>query len=84
VVEQPSIEWPHAWRSLDCDRAAKRGDSFSIFLDGRLEPQLIAFLATQREKRAVEIGGRKMHASYRRTLPVSLLGESHFRVNREL
>jgi len=66
---QPSIDWPHDWPSLESDQAFKRGDSFSIFLDGRLQPQLVAFLATRSEKGAVKIGGKKMAASYRYTFP---------------
>lgn len=66
---QPSIKWPRDWPSLDSDRAVKRGEAYSIFLDGRLQPQLTAFLATRSEKGAVEISGKKMAADYRYTFP---------------
>lgn len=66
---EASIQWPRDWPSLNSDRAIKRGDSYSIFLDGSLLPKLREFLATQKEKGAVEIEGRKMAASYRFTFP---------------
>ena len=66
---QPSIKWPRDWPSLDSDRTVKRGDKYSIFLDGRLQPQIAAFLATRSEKGAVEISGKKMAADYRYTFP---------------
>jgi hypothetical protein len=65
-----SIQWPKDWPALKSDRAIKRGDSYSIFLDGSLLPKLREFLATQaKEKGAVEIDGKKMAASYRFTFP---------------
>jgi hypothetical protein len=66
---QPSIKWPRDWPSLHSDRAVKHGESYSLFLDGRLQPQLVAFLATRSEKGAVEISGKKMAADYRYTFP---------------
>jgi hypothetical protein len=66
---QPSIKWPRDWPSLDSDRTVKRGEAYSIFLDGRLQPQLAAFLATRSEKGAVEVSGKKMAADYRYTFP---------------
>lgn len=65
----PSIQWPAAWPSLTSDRAMKRGDSYSIFLDGSLLPKLRKFLSTKKPKGAVEIGGKKMAVSYRFTFP---------------
>src|SRR5262245_20654452 len=64
-----SIRWPQDWPALNSDRAIKRGDSYSIFLDGSLLPKLREFLATQKPKGAVEIEGKKMAASYRFTFP---------------
>lgn len=64
-----SIQWPKDWPSLDSDRAIKRGDSYSIFLDGALLPQLRDFLGRRNEKGAVEIEGKKMSVSYRFTFP---------------
>jgi len=66
---EASIQWPQDWPSLNSDRAIKRGDSYSIFLDGALLPKLREFLASQKEKGAVEIEGKKMAASYRFTFP---------------
>ena len=66
---EASIQWPKEWPSLNSDRAIKRGHSYSIFLDGSLLPKLREFLATQKEKGAVEIEGKKMAASYRFTFP---------------
>jgi len=66
---EASIHWPDAWPSLNSDRAKKGGDTFSIFLDGSMLPKVREFLATQNEKGAVEIGGKKMAASYRYTFP---------------
>ncbi len=66
---QPSITWPHDWPSLDSARAVKRSESYSIFIDGSLAPQLVAFLATRREKGTVKISGRKMAADFRYTYP---------------
>jgi hypothetical protein len=66
---EPSIQWPKDWPTLKSDRTIKRGDSYSIFLDGSLLAKLREFLATQKEKGAVEIEGKKMAASYRFTFP---------------
>jgi hypothetical protein len=66
---QPSIKWPRDWPSLDSERAVKRGKAYSIFLDGRLQPQLAAFLATRSKKGAVEVSGKKMAVAYRYTFP---------------
>jgi hypothetical protein len=64
-----SIAWPKDWPSLDSDRSRKRGDSYSIFLDGSLLPDLRSFLHTRKEKGAVEIGGRKWAVSFRQVFP---------------
>jgi hypothetical protein len=47
----------------------KRGDSYSVFLDGSLLADLKSFLATRNQKGAVVIAGRKMAVSYRYTFP---------------
>ena len=71
-----SIQWPKEWPTLNSDRMRKRGsDLYSIFLDGHLLPDLRKFLATRKEKGAVEIAGRKMAVSYRFTF----LGERVWR-----
>lgn len=65
----PSIRWPDDWPALDSDRAAKRGDSWSIFLDASELPRLRELLATRPERGALEIGGRKMAVSFRYAFP---------------
>jgi hypothetical protein len=66
---EESIHWPKEWPSLDSARAIKRGDSYSIFLDANLLPQLRDFLATEKDKGAVEVGGKKLAAAYRFAFP---------------
>lgn len=66
---QASIEWPNSWPGLNSDRAIRRGDAYSIFLDGKDLPDLQKFLATQREKGAVLLGGKKWAVAYRFTFP---------------
>jgi hypothetical protein len=63
------ITWPNDWPGLDSKRSLKRGDSYSIFLDGGLLPELQKFLRTRREKGAVEIGGKKWAVSFRAVFP---------------
>ena len=64
-----SIVWPKDWPGLNSGRSFKRGDSYSIFLDGSLLPDLQKFLQTRKEKGAIEIGGKKWAVSYRYTFP---------------
>ena len=64
---QPSVAWPKEWPDLNSPRAMQRGDAYSVFLDGRELPRLKAFLATQKEKGAVELGGKKWAIAYRYT-----------------
>jgi hypothetical protein len=66
---EASIQWPKDWPSLNSARALKRGDSYSIFMNGSMLSQLRKFLATQKEKGAVEIEGKKMAVEYRFTFP---------------
>jgi len=63
------IYWPKSWPNLTSKRAIKRGDMWSIFLDGSYLPELKAFLKTRREKGAVVVVGKKWVASYRFTFP---------------
>ena len=65
----PSIQWPKPWPALNSYRAMKRGNSYSIFLDGSILPKLRKFLATQKKRGAIQIDGKKMAASYRSTFP---------------
>jgi hypothetical protein len=64
-----SIIWPKDWPGIGSQRSMKRGDSYSIFLDGGLLPELRKFLKTCKEKGAVEIGGKKWAAAYRPVFP---------------
>ena len=64
-----SIVWPKDWPGLDSKRSFKRGDSYSIFLDGSVLPELQTFLRTRKEKGAVEIGGKKWAVSFRSVFP---------------
>ena len=66
---EASIQWPKDWPSLNSDRAFKRGDSYSIFLDGSLIPKLREFLATRKQKGAVKIDGKKLAVSTRFVFP---------------
>ena len=64
-----SVAWPKEWPGLNSDRAVKRGDAYSIFLDGSQLAKLNDFLASQKEKGAVELAGKKWAISYRFTFP---------------
>lgn len=64
-----SVQWPKAWPGLSSPRALKRGDSYSIFLNGRDIPALITFVASVKERGAVELGGKKWSIAYRYTFP---------------
>jgi hypothetical protein len=84
-----SIHWPNDWPSLDSDRAIKRANIYSVYLDGAMLSALRAFLATRNEKGAVEISGKKMAASYRFAFPgeriwrKALAPTAHERLDRE-
>ena len=64
-----SIQWPKSWPGLGSERSFKRDESYSIFLDGNLLPELQRFLKTRNEKGAVEIAGKKWAVSYRPVFP---------------
>jgi len=64
-----SIQWPANWPKLDSERAFKRGDQYSVFLDGSLLPEIRGFLAKRKEKGTIEAGGGKWAMSYRFTFP---------------
>jgi len=66
---EASIVWPKDWPGLDSKRSFKRGDSYSIFFDGSVLPELQKFLRTRKEKGAVEIGGKKWAVSIRSVFP---------------
>ncbi len=64
-----SIHWPKDWPSLSSDRALKRGDSYSIFLDSSELPRLKELLASRKERGALELDGKKWAVSYRFVFP---------------
>jgi len=64
-----SIVWPGKWPNLDSPRTRKRGDSYSIYLDGTELQSLKEFVATRKEKGAVELSGKKFSIAYRYALP---------------
>jgi hypothetical protein len=66
---EASIHWPNDWPSLNSSRSIKRGDMYSIYLDGSLLPKLREFLSARSERGAVEIEGQKMAVSYRFAFP---------------
>ena len=66
---EESIHWLKDWPGLDSPNTIKRGDSYSIFLPGSELAKLRDFLKTQKEKGAVEIGGKKWSLSFRFTFP---------------
>jgi hypothetical protein len=68
-ASEASLVWPDEWPSLDSDRAVKRGNSYSLFLDGSMLPQIRDFLETRNDRGAVEIDGKWMSVEYRLTFP---------------
>ena len=78
----PSIHWPADWPGLESDRAFKRGGSYSIFIDGEKLPKLTDFLASRKQKGAVEIGGKKWGASYRHMFSNEPVWRQAFRDSR--
>ena len=66
---QASLAWPKKWPGLTSERALKRGDAWSIFLDGTQLAELHVFLRERQEKGAVELGGKKWAADFRYTFP---------------
>jgi hypothetical protein len=66
---EQSIVWPKKWPDLKSERALKRGEAWSIFLDGSQLDDLHAFLRERANKGAVELGGKKWAADFRYTFP---------------
>jgi hypothetical protein len=64
-----SIQWPAHWPGLSDPTTRKRRDDYSMFLPGKEEDALVAFLATRKERGAIEIDGKKWAASYRPVFP---------------
>jgi hypothetical protein len=64
-----SIHWPAHWPGLDAPTTVKRAEGYSLFLPGSERKAVLAFLATRKERGAVEIGGRKWAASVHPIFP---------------
>jgi len=72
---EPSIHWPRSWPGLSDQTTSKRGDGYSLYVPSGELPALQRFLATQRERGAVEIDGKKWSASLRYPFPKEELWE---------
>lgn len=66
--------WPRHWPGLGSNRSFKRGDSYSIFLDGSVLPELGEFLGGG----PVEANGKKWAVSYRYVFPSAPVWSKHF------
>jgi len=66
---EASIHWPNDWPGLNSEMAFPYGDSYSIFLEREKLPALQEFLATQKERGAVEIENKKWAAWWRPVFP---------------
>ncbi len=64
-----SIIWPSKWPKLDSPRCCKRDNSYSVYLDGTEIQALREFIATRKEKGAVEIDGKKFAIDFRLAFP---------------
>jgi hypothetical protein len=64
-----SIVWPNRWPHLNDGATRKRGDSYSIFIASTQLSALNEFLASRKEKGAIEIDGKKWAASVRLPFP---------------
>jgi len=76
-----SIHWPKDWPGLESPSTVRHGDLYSIFLPAKELARLEAFLATRKEKGAVEIGGKKWAVSYRYVFPSEPVWQRAFRDN---
>jgi hypothetical protein len=76
---EPSITWPSNWPGLSDARTVKRGEGYSLYLPSKDYQDLRAFLRTERERGAVEIGGKKWAVSFRFPFPQEALWQ--FEVN---
>ncbi|MHA6204675.1 hypothetical protein ACXU4B_09650 [Dyella soli] len=64
-----SVPWPTTWPGLGSSRTLRRGEDYSIFMDGAMLPQLKAFVHGIPEKSAVSIDGKKKSVSVRIPFP---------------
>ncbi len=71
---KPALAWPRHWSGLGSDRSFKRGNSYSIFLDGSSLPELREFLGGG----PVEAGEKKWAVSYRYVFPSTPVWSKHF------
>lgn len=78
-ASEKSIVWPKPWPGLKSERTFRRGDSYSIFLDGGDLPELEKFLRTRKAKGAVLIDGKKWAASVRPVFPAEPVWRDAFR-----
>lgn len=74
-----SIHWPKDWPGLSSKSTIRRRDAYSIFLPGSEWSRMNAFLATRKEKGAVEIDGKKWAVSVRFTFPGEPIWQKAFR-----
>jgi hypothetical protein len=74
-----SAFWPKDWPGLNSPRTIKRGDAYSIFLDGTMLPKLQSFLRGIGQKSATVIDGKKMAVSYRYPFPSEPIWSKAFR-----
>lgn len=64
------LEWPKGWPDLKSSETVKRGkDSYSIYLGGSHQTELIKLLSKLGDKQAVLINGKKWTLSYRPSFP---------------
>lgn len=74
-----SIHWPKDWPGPNSPQTMKHGDLYSIFLPGSENQRLTNFLKTEKEKGAVEIGGKKWAVSFRYVFPSEPVWAAAFR-----
>ena len=67
---EESIIWPKDWHDLESESTIKRSkDSYSVYVQSELYPEVIDFLKSRNKKGAVLINGNKMSASIRLPFP---------------
>lgn len=66
---EESIHWPKVWPGLDSPNTRKHGKLHSIFVPGKEETAILAFLKTRKQKGAVEIDGKKWAMALREAFP---------------
>ena len=66
---EPSIHWPRSWPGLNDPTTVRSGENYRLYVPSADLPALERFLATQHEKGAVEIDGKKWAVSLRYPFP---------------